>query len=470
MDPFRILIVDDDAHLRQTLAAVLAAKGYEPFTAGSGAEGFALLAERPVDLVLLDLGLPDIPGLEVLARVKDGPAAVQVIILTGNATLASAVEAANRGAFSFLLKPYDIDQLLLQVRRAIEKQQAEEEIRRHNRELQRMNTELKALYEISQAISRSLDMDQLLPQALHALVESELFPFEVCGAIFLVEENRVRLASFVSRTDLVVEPCREVHPGECPCGQALAAEEVVVADRVSGKGLCHPVSSPHGRIVLPLKAFDGVVGLLSLFTRPGTEVNDSQLRLLTILSNQIGIAIHNARLYEESKSFSLHDPLTGLANRRFLEIQLEKNFSLARRYGERFALIMLDVDHFKRYNDTYGHPQGDRLLVQLAELLRREVRRSDYVFRYGGEEFLVILPETSLATATEVAERLRAAVEAEAAVTISLGVATLQEDTPDKESLIDRVDAALYSAKRRGRNRLERAEGEETLPMHQANL
>lgn len=120
--------------------------------------------------------------------------------------------------------------------------------------------------------------------------------------------------------------------------------------------------------------------------------------------------------------FSLHDPLTGLANRRFMEIQLEKSFQAARRYGEGLSVIMLDIDHFKIYNDTHGHPEGDRLLAKIATVLQKEMRASDYVFRYGGEEFLVLVPNTGLKKACDAAERLRSAVEAEAGVTISLDV------------------------------------------------
>jgi diguanylate cyclase (GGDEF)-like protein len=221
--------------------------------------------------------------------------------------------------------------------------------------------------------------------------------------------------------------------------------------------LCHPDTEPHGRIIIPLKAVNTVVGLLSLYTVPGTEVSDSLKLFLASLGNLIGIAINNSRLYEETKSVSLHDPLTGLANRRFLQIQLEKSFGAAKRYHEKLSVVMLDIDHFKQYNDTRGHQEGDRLLTRLAEVLLKGMREADYVFRYGGEEFLCVLPETGLATACEAAERLRRAVQVETDVTISLGVATFTDDMPDKDTLIRKADEALYRAKERGRNRVERS-------------
>ncbi|MCM2359631.1 MAG: EAL domain-containing protein [Geobacteraceae bacterium] len=128
MDNARILIIDDDPNLRKTLADILRVKGYETLAAGDGGEGFALLRQHAVSLVLIDLGLPDIPGLDVLDRVKADYPATEAIILTGNATLDSAIEATNRGAFSYLVKPYAIEQLMLHIRRAIEKQQAQEQL------------------------------------------------------------------------------------------------------------------------------------------------------------------------------------------------------------------------------------------------------------------------------------------------------------------------------------------------------
>jgi diguanylate cyclase (GGDEF)-like protein len=460
MDKPRILIIDDDPGLRRTLADILKVKGYETLAAGGGKEGLALLEQSPVNLALIDLGLPDLPGLEVLGRVKTGHPAVEAIILTGNATLDSAIAAANQGAFSYLLKPYDIDQLLLLVRRAIEKQRAEEQIIRHNRELQAINAELKTLYEVSQTLSRSLDLKELATEVLQTMVRAEVFPFELRGAIFLLEEGKMKLTSFIRMSESAVETCQLIQTGRCICGEVAATGEIVISRDAREDGrhvLCHPVTEPHGHIVVPLKAFNKVVGLLNFYTEPGQEVSESILRLLSVLGSQIGIAINNARLYEETRNFSLHDPLTGLANRRFMQIQLEKSFEAAQRYDEALSLIMIDIDHFKRYNDTHGHLEGDRMLARLAQIVLREVRRADYVFRYGGEEFLVLLPETDLTRACEAAERLRQAVEAEAGVTVSLGVAALSGDSPQPEKLIAEADAALYRAKQSGRNRVEAA-------------
>ncbi|MCM2358218.1 MAG: diguanylate cyclase [Geobacteraceae bacterium] len=461
MDRASILIIDDDPALRRTLDDILRAKGHDTLSAGSGGEGLALVRDNPVDLVLIDLGLPDLAGIEVLNRVKTDRPATEAIILTGNATLDSAIEATNRGAFSYLLKPYDVEQLLLNIERALGKQRAEEKIVRHSTELEKNNAELKILHELSLAIGKTIDMDRLLPEVLRALTHAKIFPFDMRGAIFLVEGERLRLASFATLAEEFLAPCRTVCFDDCLCSPVTVPGEITISkdsreDR--RHTVCNPAMPPHGHIIVPLKAIDKVVGVLCLYTPPEVELNEEMSSLLCSIGSQIGVGVSNTMLYEETKTSAFHDPLTGLANRRFLELQLEKLMEAARRYGNPLSVIMLDLDHFKRYNDSRGHVEGDRLLARIAAILLREVRSADYLFRYGGEEFLAILPETGPPMACEAAERLRKAVEAESGVTVSLGVASYRKTMADKESLIRRADEALYRAKENGRNRVEWAD------------
>lgn len=165
------------------------------------------------------------------------------------------------------------------------------------------------------------------------------------------------------------------------------------------------------------------------------------------------------RLAEESVT----DPLTGLRNRRFLERFLETELARARRYGSDCSLAMVDLDRFKRYNDTHGHPAGDEVLEAVAEILGSEARSSDVVARYGGEEFAVIMPDTGWESARVAAERMRRAVEATSfpggevvsgGLTVSLGVASYPDHAGSDEELIEAADRALYQAKERGRNQV----------------
>jgi two-component system cell cycle response regulator len=457
MDKPRLLIIDDDPFLRKTLASILGAKGYVAFVAKNGTEGLAVMEQNEVDLALIDLGLPDIPGMTVLERIKADYPFTEAIILTGNATLDSAVDATNRGAFSYLVKPYEIDQLLLQIRRAEEKRRALEEIVSRTKELERINAELTTLYEVSLTISRTIDLDELLAAVLPSLVSLNFMLFEQVAAAFLIKDDILSLVSHIGFSESQLEKCSNICLGDCICGLAAKNGDIIISSDASSDprhSLECPGALPHGNVALPLKIVDRVIGVITLKTRAGMAIDAHTLQLLSTLGNQIGIAVNNARLYEEARNFSLHDPLTGLANRRLLNIQLEKSIDAAKRYGEKLSVIMLDIDHFKKYNDEHGHVEGDRMLVRIGEILLEEMRSSDYVFRYGGEEFFAILTQTDLSTACEVAERLRKSVEKTAGVTISLGVSTYREIVWDDENLIKTADAALYQAKQKGRNRV----------------
>jgi len=185
VEKHKILIIDDDKNVRKTLADILKVKGYELFTAESGTNGLALLKQLPINLVIVDLGLSDMSGLEVLGRIKTNRPFAETIILTGNASLDSAIEATNKGAFSYLLKPYDIDKLILHIKRALEKQKAQEVIAQRTAELESINIKLrmtnaeltnevaerkraeeeneKLIYELKDALSKIKSLTGLLP-------------------------------------------------------------------------------------------------------------------------------------------------------------------------------------------------------------------------------------------------------------------------------------------------------------------
>ncbi|MBN1899100.1 MAG: GGDEF domain-containing protein, partial [Spirochaetes bacterium] len=183
------------------------------------------------------------------------------------------------------------------------------------------------------------------------------------------------------------------------------------------------------------------------------------LRVLEVLAKQAGISISNAILYKRA----ITDGLTGLYNHTFFQNYLMKSVDRAGRFNNELSLLMIDIDHFKECNDTYGHRAGDGVLVRVSEILQKTARRSDLVARYGGEEFAIILPETGLEGARIAAEKIREAIdtsrvktrvgqkEEEIGVTVSVGVAQLQAGE-EPISLIERSDQALYKAKESGRN------------------
>jgi diguanylate cyclase (GGDEF)-like protein/putative nucleotidyltransferase with HDIG domain len=209
----------------------------------------------------------------------------------------------------------------------------------------------------------------------------------------------------------------------------------------------------------PIKSRGKLIGILALGTKSsGGPFSHEDLSLVSSIANQAGIIVENAQLFTQATYRATTDELTRLHNHRNFHERLEQEIARGSRFGTTFSLIMLDLDLFKAYNDIYGHLAGDQLLRKVGQAIENSVRAIDLAFRYGGEEFTVLLPETRLDDAYRVAERIRKTIETRASfrempVTASLGIASWPNDGVMKEEIISRADAALYRAKQTGRNR-----------------
>ena len=248
-------------------------------------------------------------------------------------------------------------------------------------------------------------------------------------------------------------------------GRALGAmDRVVIFDN---KTLVRGLASLK---IFPLRAGDATVGALVCGSRKKGALSESSQKELAMLALQAAEALVRTRLYEQTEKLATTDGLTGLLNRRTMNVQLAARLREAQRYGRPLAFLLLDVDHFKKVNDTWGHPAGDAVLKGVARTAQKQARDTDLVARYGGEEMALILPETDLRGALAIAERVRAACAAQShateqgpvKVTLSVGVSGWQPGmgagvTP--EELLETADRALYRAKQGGRNRVEGQRG-----------
>jgi diguanylate cyclase (GGDEF)-like protein len=250
---------------------------------------------------------------------------------------------------------------------------------------------------------------------------------------------------------------------------ALRRGRVYRVDDVGGTPACPHLgpSTPPAYVCVPLAAQGETLGLFTLAALPGAGANgglgEGRVRLAVTVAEQFALALANLRLRETLRGQSIRDPLTGLFNRRYMEETLDRELSRAEREHRPLSLVLLDIDRFKHFNDTYGHEAGDTVLASLGALLRSASRAGDVACRYGGEEFLLILPAASLADAQRRAEEIRESIRSLRVtlgsrplepVRCSMGVAAFPEHGEAGGTLLRAADAALYRAKREGRDQV----------------
>jgi len=336
-------------------------------------------------------------------------------------------------------------------------------------EAQRRSEEQRMLYAAARDFSAGLEAEAILQAVVHHTVEA------LRAAICIVLRWEPALEQVV-----VVQACEAVTSGSMPLTTAYSLRTEPMLYRALTE--CEPLRlQPHSAddstflfrfaqmklLILPLATGlkSAVYGLVVVGrTADAVDFNDTDVQLGQSLATQAATALENARLYAEVESLAVTDSLTGIANRRAFDRALERELVRARHYGYPLALVMIDVDSFKQYNDTYGHLAGDQRLRAVARLLTQCVREIDFVARYGGEEFVIILPDTNRQQALQVAEQIRRSAEAEytgslngqviPGYTLSMGVAVFPEDAQTPAELLLAADYAELTAKRTGKNRV----------------
>jgi diguanylate cyclase (GGDEF)-like protein/PAS domain S-box-containing protein len=352
---------------------------------------------------------------------------------------------------------------------------------RQQDELQSANARLqRGLVEIEQRVGQLRllsEMGELLAscrteEESHAVIARFLrllFP-DSSGALFVINASRNSVERGATWGDCA-ESCPTGFPPDACWALRRGRLHVVTRDNAAMCCEHSTMQRPQDQVCVPMLAQGEAVGVLNLVMDSASTGNrgpldPSQRQLLFAAAEHIGLATANIRLREALKSQSIRDPLTGLYNRRFMEEWLERELRRTERLGQPLSVLALDLDHFKRFNDAFGHEGGDLVLREVGSLLRGLVRTSDIICRVGGEELVLLLPETPLASALQIAELIRAAVAKLAvllrnrplgAVTVSIGVAEFTRHGPGAQALLAAADAALYQAKHAGRNRVAEA-------------
>ena len=342
-----------------------------------------------------------------------------------------------------------------------------------NHNLRERVAELHSFLNLSKTLSATLNMEELFRLALHLIGRSLHVD---AYSLMLLDDSGERLvvkAAFGLPEDGGLGLSLRLGEGMsglvAQTGQAMLVPDVSTEPRFLEQ---ESFRLPRGAFIcVPLRIKEReVIGVLNAQKPEPHSFRLSDLDLFQAVANQVAAALENAQLYQRTKELSTRDDLTGLFNRRHFFENLEKEIQRARRYQRVFSLLMLDLDDFKGYNDTYGHLKGDEVLKDVARLLLANTRRADVVARFGGEEFVVLLPEINAQGAAVVAEKIRMGVEGHpfpgrhtqpgGILTVTLGLASYPADSEDALELVDLSDRALYAGKQQGGNRVSPASAE----------
>jgi two-component system cell cycle response regulator len=450
----RVLIVDDIPTNLRLLEAKLTAEYFSVQSAQSGAAALQLAESDPPDIILLDVMMPEMDGFEVCRRLKTNPrtAAIPVVMVTALSDTEDRVKGLDAGADDFLTKPVNDLTLFARVRSLVRLKMAMDEWQ-----------------------SREATCDQFgLPVEQHKIDIAD----DPKGRILVVEPDRYTLEK-IAQTLETHGHAVVTASGAAEAEQRLASEvpfDLVISALYLGDSdglrFCSQMRSKPQMRRLPVLLLLGQEELGGLVKGFDIGINDYLFRPIDSneLKARVRTQVRRKRYqdglqdtYQRSLAMALTDGLTGLYNRRYFEAHLESTISRARTGGNEVSILMMDLDHFKRVNDSHGHAIGDVVLKEVAQRLSHGIREVDLVARIGGEEFVVVMPDSTDGIGLKVAERLRLAVASTPietpppsgalSVTMSVGVAVVGVGESGTDAL-RRADEALYRAKSQGRNRV----------------
>ncbi len=446
-----MLIVDDIPTNVRLLEARLTAEYFEVKTASSGREALAILAEGDIDIVLLDVMMPEMDGFEVCQHIKASAATahIPVVMITALDQPSDRVKGLSAGADDFLTKPVDDVQLMARVKSLVR--------------LKALTDELRARAQTGQEIA--------IEDAMRAMDAAN----SEGGRILLIDDDqrsaeRIRGYLPMHRVDVLATPAdAAMRVAEGDYELAIVSMSLSDFDPLRACSQMRTLEQARGLPILLIaedadrpRVVRGLdLGVNDFIMRP-VERNELAARVRT----QIRRHRYSTELRQsvtQTLALAVIDELTGLYNRRYFDRHLSLMLEKAREQERDMAVMLIDMDFFKSVNDNHGHDIGDAVLKEFSQRLRRNIRGVDLACRFGGEEFVVLMPDTDFRQAQSVAERVRVSVAERGfetsglgplTVTCSVGVALNEHEIDTPEMILKRADVALYRAKREGRNRV----------------
>jgi two-component system cell cycle response regulator len=468
----KILVADDDQALSRTLSWILKENGYDVLAIPGGEHLFEHLEAEPVDLLLLDIMMPKVDGLQLLHRVKADPRYkdLPVLMISSMPPEEATVRSLGLGAADFIPKPFRVRELLARVKAHL---RVGQELTQARAEARTRSEMIDIMTEVTASLKPEEIYQILVRRVAHGLGISR------CSIIIATPEDEsgtvVAAYEDPSLHNLPVdlrkypEIRHALTTGEVVLARDIATDPLYEQVRESWRSGGQPVQT-RSSLVLRFTLRGEPAGVFFLrTTAEDAPLGDQEVQFAeqviaaAVSALEKAYDLENAVMgQEQMRHLAETDPLTNCFNRRALLEKLEQEMDRAARYATMLTGMMVDIDNFKQINDTHGHLVGDRVLKQHANLLKREQRSVDIVARYGGEEFVVLLPETTAAESRNFAERILRRVATHdfgeqgrpVRVTISIGIASYPDErVTDGESLLRLADNHLYRAKTDGRNR-----------------
>ncbi|MCE5204410.1 MAG: sensor domain-containing diguanylate cyclase [Actinomycetia bacterium] len=347
-------------------------------------------------------------------------------------------------------------------------QASKEALEKANEELESRLAEIFFTHEFFKALTSYSSVDDvasLIVDGANGILGAEIS----CVYLFEQQTWTLRLRACQGRPEETFRPV--VGVSETILGAAFRDGFTQQSDVPQGSGLAGWVVDPdeiRSQAALPLRSGESIIGVLVIASATFRDLTPAERDRLQVIGNQSSLALQNALLHEELERLSVTDRLTELYNHGYFQQRLEEELGRAARFGHSLALIMLDLDDFKLFNDRFGHPKGDKVLQAISSIITQNLREIDVAARYGGEEFIIVLPETDVEGARAVAERIRASMQEYPFIvgegldpvtqTVSLGVAAYPVHGLNAARLVESADNAMYQAKRCGKNRVMIAE------------
>ncbi len=483
MNKKRILIVDDDQNIANLLRTVLS-RTYDAECCYSLGDALELFDNNEYSLVITDLELDGDSGLTLARYVRKQNPCIEVIIVTGHASIDSYREAADLGVISYLTKPIKIDKLKQLVKRSILSYSFNARSQKFTHDKTVVSNihhshmiDILTLYNIVTKLNQTVELESTIRVLLKELTQLHDADVVILGVntlgfqeLFANSKEESFCTNECIRNIICHAPNSDIQSSNIPVNDIKYGDVPITFLNGKSEENKEPITPTGTPFVLPLNSYGEDFGFIALYREGNNSISEDREEFYFAMAPLLAPPIYRGFIERRTKEQAQTDGLTGIANRRSLQKAIHRDVQRAVRHDRPLSIIMMDIDNFKQVNDVYGHLTGDAVLKDLTVVVNSVIRGSDFFGRYGGEEFMVVLPDTAHEGAILLAERIRQVIDEKICeydgesinYTVSIGVAIFEAEEPPhtspidwnsyEESFISKVDTALYKAKSNGKN------------------